>query len=83
MPNSFQHLKINKEILKQVRMTRWWEVMSKGHENDFIRYIHLPAIQSPFEASCRRANGGSASQINDSESEFVKRMNGEGVLINL
>jgi hypothetical protein len=31
-------------------------------KNDSIRDIHLPAIQPTIEASCRRANGGSASQ---------------------
>jgi hypothetical protein len=83
MPNSFRHLKINKEILKQVRMTRWWEVMTKSMRMISYETFICLQLQSPFEASCRRANGGSASQINDSESEFVKRMNGEGVLINL
>jgi hypothetical protein len=62
MPNLFRHLKINKEILKQVQDDALVGGYGKIKENDFIRGIYLGETHHPFEASCRRANGGSASQ---------------------
>jgi hypothetical protein len=63
MPNLFRHLKINKEILKQVQDDALVGGYGKGQENDSIRGISSACnTHHPFEASCRRANGGSASQ---------------------
>jgi hypothetical protein len=44
----------------------------KIHVNDFIRVMYLGETQHPFEASCRRANGGSASQfgLRDPETSY-------------
>jgi hypothetical protein len=42
-----------------------WETFSMRRrfgKNESIRDINLHTIQSTIEASCRRANGGSASQ---------------------
>ena len=83
-----RHLKMDWEILKQVqddalvggycKIQNAYSIQEHLGNNDSLRVIHLHTIQSIIEASCRRANGGSASQdwMRDPETSSGWRVGG-------